>query len=157
MRLRRGLKKSRRTGCWRWTKSHNEHGYGTMGINHPDIRKRLHGAHRVAAWLWLGVPLEGKHEICHSCDVKDCCNPRHLLVGTRSQNQKEAYLRGKKNYKVGELNGRAKLTWAKVERIRKLYATGRYSQKRLARAAGVSQVEISKIVRGKSWNGAARG
>lgn len=44
-----------------------------------------------------------------------------------------------------------RLTAEDVAEIRRLYATGQWWQKTLAREFGVSQPQISKIVRGLQW------
>lgn len=51
----------------------------------------------------------------------------------------------------GTKNGRAKLNDDAVREIRRLYATGEYSQMKLAGMFGVNQTGISEIVRGKKW------
>lgn len=51
----------------------------------------------------------------------------------------------------GTKNGRAKLDDDKVREIRKLYATGDYSQEALGKRFGVDQTKISEIVRFKKW------
>lgn len=52
---------------------------------------------------------------------------------------------------IREANGRAKLTSEKVAKIRKMYASGAYTQRVLGDLFGVTQVQISTIVRGKQW------
>ena len=51
----------------------------------------------------------------------------------------------------GEANGRAILTWEKVSEIRDMYASGNFSQEKLASMFGVKQVTVSAIVRHKIW------
>lgn len=36
----------------------------------------------------------GKH-ICHKCDVKACCNPDHLYLGTPTQNSRDTAIRSR--------------------------------------------------------------
>lgn len=48
-------------------------------------------------------------------------------------------------------NGRAKLTDADVQEIRRQYATGTISQVELGRRYNVAQGHISEIVLGKQW------
>jgi len=51
----------------------------------------------------------------------------------------------------GERNGVAKLTEAKVRRIRALYATGRYTQRQLGEMFGMGQPQVGCIVRQEAW------
>lgn len=53
--------------------------------------------------------------------------------------------------KAGENNGRAKLNREQVEEIRRLYATGDYSQAAIGNMFGVNQTAIGFIVRGVHW------
>lgn len=140
-------------GCWEWTGKVNAGGYGTMGINRPGRSRRVALVHRVAAWLWLGVELDGPHEVLHDCDNKRCCNPNegHIRPGTRSENMQAAYDRGLQPSRKGERNGRAKLTMKQAQQIRKLYATGKYSQWQIAQHFGTTQERVSSIVRRKTW------
>lgn len=51
----------------------------------------------------------------------------------------------------GERNGTAKLTAADVQRIRALYATGRYTQHQLGELFGMGQPQVGCIVRREAW------
>jgi hypothetical protein len=63
----------------------------------------------------------------------------------------DMYARHRDKPRIGELNGRAKLTADKVVEIRKLYKTGKYTQQKLADMYSVSQRGISFTVRGEHW------
>jgi hypothetical protein len=67
------------------------------------------------------------------------CN---LARGTQKENMADAIRHG---------TFHAKLTDDDVREIRRLYATGKFSQQELARLFGVSQRMIGFIVRRKSW------
>lgn len=51
---------------------------------------------------------------------------------------------------VGEFNPAAKLTFAKVEKMRRLYEGG-LSYSRIAKRFGVNRTTATKIIKGKSW------
>lgn len=48
-------------------------------------------------------------DIMHSCDNRLCVNPAHLAIGTRSENMKDAYNKGRiivphgKRFEVGHI------------------------------------------------------
>lgn len=52
----------------------------------------------------------------------------------------------------GENNGKAKLTMEKAKEIRKLYKTGNYGQRGIAKLFGVSQPTIANVLRKKTWS-----
>jgi hypothetical protein len=73
--------------------------------------------------------------VMHSCDNPPCVRPSHLSAGRMAS---------------GESNGRAKLTQSDVGYIRSLASLG-FPQMDLAQVFGVSQSQISRIVKGESW------
>ena len=92
----------------------------------------------------------------HGCDNPACCNavnPLHIHEGTATQNAREMHWRGRQgiHFGPGELNGAARLTAAQVTEIRQRYAAGGIRQRDLAAEFGVSQANVSGIVRGVRW------
>lgn len=75
-------------GCWIWQKSKAKNGYGNIAIGAGKNR----AVHRVVCELYHGKPT-GKMDAMHSCDVKACCNPAHLSLGSRSKNMTDATVR----------------------------------------------------------------
>ena len=119
--------------CWEWRGTRFANGYGAFW----DGRK-TRKAHRIMYELVHG-PLDDKL-VRHSCDNPPCCNPAHLLKGTHADN-------------MGERNPNAKLDWAKVRRIRQVYANSctTMTKRLLAAEYGVTTTAITKIVRGDLW------
>lgn len=79
------------SGCWEWSESVNEHGYGRM-----SFRGRVYRAHRLAAHEWLGLDLADiETKVCHKCDNPPCINPDHLYLGTQSSNVRDMVERGR--------------------------------------------------------------
>lgn len=68
------------SGCWLWTYSLNNKGYGRLAFNG---KPRL--VHRLAYTEYNGAIPEGM-SVCHKCDTPSCVNPTHLFLGTQSDN-----------------------------------------------------------------------
>lgn len=74
-------------GCWEWTASKNNMGYGMFScraLGYHD--KKL--AHRLSYTASKGDIPDGLH-IMHACDNPACVNPAHLSAGTRSDNMRD--------------------------------------------------------------------
>ena len=70
----------KRSGCWLWTGPINISGYGSTGVRGL--------AHR-AVYMELIGPIPKGMCLLHSCDVKLCCNPAHLRIGTPLDNSND--------------------------------------------------------------------
>lgn len=126
--------------CWIWTGRLHENGYGTCG---------KHGrAHRISYEAFVG-PIEAGKLIRHSCNVRKCVNPAHLLPGSDWDNVHDAIEAGTfAIQKHGEENTQAKLKKADVIKIRS--DTRRH--KVICKDYGVSASTISNIKTRKTWN-----
>ena len=102
-------------------------------------------AHRIAYELTKGAITEGAL-ILHTCANPACCNPKHLVEGTHSENIKQAYqdntalLRSRQ----GSNNGRSKLSYNQVADIR----ASTLSHAACGRLYGVSEVTIGRVRKG---------
>ncbi len=135
-------------GCWLWTASLFQTGYGKIGRgSRTDDTKRVDGAHRVSWELHRG-PIPSGIQVLHRCDVRCCVNPAHLFLGTQGDNIRD--MMAKRRGPTGEAHGSAKLTDAQVIEIRALGGT--MSQRKIGERFGVTQSNISAIVRKKTWN-----
>ena len=83
------------TGCWLWSGSTTTAGYGVMAVDGRSVT-----AHRIAFAIEHGETPPPDMVVTHECDVKLCVNPTHLRAGTRSENVKEAFERGKIKHAV---------------------------------------------------------
>lgn len=134
-----------RTGsCWLWQGA-TINGYGV--IQRGGRGQGLIKVH-VAAWESVNGEKPPGLDIRHQCDVRLCCNPTHLSIGTRAENMQDAVSRGRTCR--GEQRPGAKLTENDVRYIRAEVATGR-SYASLARELGVGDVLVSGIARGMRW------
>ena len=133
-------------GCWLWTGTKNNCGYGQFGLNGSTVL-----AHRYAWQLNKGLIPKGLC-ICHFCDEPSCVNPEHLFIGTHADNMADCARKGRayRGYQRGESNGRARLTWKIVEEIRLNVANGVRQIDEVARL-GISKGRVSEIVNHKSW------
>lgn len=78
------------TGCWNWIGGTYGGGYGKTKWNGKYI-----SAHRLAAFIWLRMPLNDPREVCHSCDNPRCFNPKHLFLGTHKENMQDSFKKGR--------------------------------------------------------------
>lgn len=132
--------------CWPWTGRTNPKGYGEV-----SFAGRTRRAHRVAWELSNGKRAPSELLVCHSCDVRRCCNPRHLWLRTHAENV--AYMHTKRRgvnppRKTDEANGNAKLSDLAVQTIRTMAALG-WSARDLAETFGVGRRHVRRIVRGE--------
>jgi predicted XRE-type DNA-binding protein len=142
--LRAVLQSQRRidpaTGCWVWTGAVDSRGYGTVKLSGRQI-----AVHRLSAHFHLGMALDSREWVLHSCDNPPCFFPDHLFLGTAEANVQDMFAKGRSR------NGTTKLTETDVREIRLHWASGKVSQAELARHYGVQTPAINKIVQGKTW------
>lgn len=81
--------------CWLWTASKTKGGYGKFwnGVF-------LEEAHRFSYKLLVG-PIKDNLHVLHSCDIRNCVNPKHLRQGTEIENRRDAIERKRWSPNVG--------------------------------------------------------
>lgn len=131
--------------CWIWTGKAHKRRYGYLGY-----QGRFVLAHRLS-WELTNGPIPEGMDVCHTCDNPPCCNPAHLWIGTRADNNADKIAKGREVVLRGEMHGMAKLTWDQVSEIRSRYGAGEKGQVALAREYGVSKNLIHLIVTWKIW------
>ncbi len=139
--------------CWLWLgKPDPKTGYARI----TDYWDKFY-VHRYSYELaYAPIPAGRWIQVCHSCDVKLCVNPRHLWLGTARANNDEKIARGRARYgtapqRKGMANPRAKLTDATVREIRRRYATEAVTYRQLGTEYGVNFSMVHKIVRRLAW------
>jgi len=129
--------------CLIWKGALARDGYGKL----MAFGKRDQRVHRVSYMAFKGE-IPANSIIRHSCDVKECINPDHLLAGTVQENSDDFGAR--QGHPKGEDMKTSKLKEHQIEKIRDLYNQGS-SQQKIADEFGVSQHLISLVVRNKIW------
>ena len=138
------VNKSKR-GCWQWIGCKNSDGYGGFALGTGKGREL---AHRTAYQLFNGVIPKGKC-VLHTCDNPACVNPKHLWLGTHTDNMKDKKRKGRQP--EGEENIKSILTLKQVKEIRRLYSKGGYYHRHFAEKYGVSKGAIWAIINKISW------
>jgi hypothetical protein len=129
--------------CWNWLAGHTATGYAEFSINN-EMRR----ANRVSYEMEHGrIPPD--MDICHTCDNRSCVNPRHLFLGTRSDNMKDAVKKGRARGLIpsGESHPSARLT---VEQVREIRASTD-DPALIAVKYGVSRVHVYQIRLHLKW------
>src|ERR1700733_2081816 len=80
-------------GCWEWQKAKNQNGAG-YGVLRVNGKNEL--AHRISYVINNGS-IDSDLWVLHKCDNKQCVRPDHLFLGTRSDNIRDMYSKGRGN------------------------------------------------------------
>lgn len=109
---------------------------------------KARSAHR---WIYEQVrgPLPDDLDVMHKCDNPPCVKLSHLTVGTRTENVADAKAKG--HILAGERHPNAKLTRGMATEMRRMYASGNFTQRDLATFFGVGVSTVSAIVNGRSY------
>lgn len=129
--------------CWLYNGSKSKNGYALI-----KYKGKKRAVHRFLYETFFG-PISKDLVCCHKCDVRNCINPAHIFLGTRTENQKDMKEKGRAA--SGSRNGTSKLSELDIPVIREMYKNGIY-QKDIAKKFNVSQTIISKIILGKTWD-----
>ena len=131
--------------CWEWQAGITSGGYGEF-----SLRGKMKKTHRIA-WMIINGEIPPKMLICHHCDNRKCCNPKHLFLGTHQDNCDDKIRKGREVRLTKEQHGMAKLSQEDIDLIRKLYRNGGISQHKLALRFNVSDGNIWWIVTNRTW------
>ena len=127
------------TGCWIWTGSLNNKGYGNFRVGDKVLK-----AHRFA-YEYFVEPLDYSYEICHNCNNSKCVNPMHLRQDTRKSNMIDKSYAGPNKSQI--------LSVDEVIKIKKeLLHPYHGQQKDLAHFYKVTKQTINEIKMGRNWS-----
>jgi hypothetical protein len=128
------------SGCWLWVGSADRYGYGQLNIGGRPLK-----AHRIS-WEMHREPIPKGLFVLHKCDTPACVNPDHLFIGTKSDNSRDMFAKGRAS-RAGENHPQARLTWRDVEDIRSCTAPG----SQIGRVYGIKRQSVSNIRTNKIW------
>lgn len=76
------------SGCWLWTGSLNEKGYGQFSWEGKPVK----------AHIMTTGPVPNGMERDHKCRIRSCCNDAHLEIVTHAENMKRTSLYTQKEF-----------------------------------------------------------
>jgi len=130
--------------CWLWTGPLDKDGYGERF----KVAGEKYRPHRVSCEIAFGP---SSLFTLHSCENRACCNPAHLRWGTPMDNAVDRERAG--HTRRGDAHGNRRLHSSQVAAIRERHRHGEPTRA-LARAFGVSQTQMRRVVDGIAWKGA---
>lgn len=127
-------------GCWLWGWSFSSTGYGQLSVN--GVPRTTH----VVAWELLRGAIPKDKFVLHRCDVRACCNPDHLFLGTQADNVADMIAKGRNA--TGFDLPQTKLSVDLANVILEAIAVGDRSQNQIARDLGVGATLVSNVKNG---------
>lgn len=122
--------------CWGWKGKRKLDGRGALNFEKKSIQ-----AHR-ASWIIHFGKIPDKKLVCHHCDNPICTNPKHLFLGTSSENIVDAIKKNRKST--------AKLRMVDVIEIKKMLKNN-IPGNIIANKFNVDPMTISDIKLNKTW------
>lgn len=110
--------------CWVWTACRHRYGYGKF-----IVKKGTNpvGAHRLSYEFEVG-PIPENLCVLHKCDNPPCVRPSHLFLGTKSDNARDMFAKGRWKYvqrnQQGERNPNSIISDAQVTAMLSEIASG---------------------------------
>lgn len=132
-----GVKKTNK--CWLWQRCVNSSGYGYIKINRRGL-----SSHRVSFAITHGRMPTGV--LRHTCDVRRCVRPSHLIDGSTLENVADMIARGRARF--NHSNRPRKLSDRDLIRIHKFARAGQ-TTRQISRKLKVSQPLIVQVLNGQ--------
>lgn len=134
--IRSGVVQVPGISCWMWIRSYGSHGYPQVRVGHTVMT--------VARAVFLAChdePLGPHEEARHTCDWPPCCNPDHLIRGTKLDNMRDMTTRGRQVHKLEPRHA--------IE-IRESFERGE-STASLSARFGIARQNVWAIINRKAW------
>lgn len=126
--------------CWVFNGSKDAKGYGRIIV---DGSTKL--AHRMM-YIVVNGDISNELIVMHTCDNPPCCNPNHLKIGTRADNNADRENKGRGKYSSGDDHPNIALKEYQMQDIRRKYAEKGCTQAMLAKEYEVCVSTISKAL-----------
>jgi len=120
--------------CWLWIGVKDTSGYGKF-----SIKKKRVGSHRFSYELATKQPIPKGMVIMHTCDNPSCVNPKHLRIGTFSENAVDMVIKN-----------RSRICYLTAEQVKEIKASN-LSIKELSLKYDVSTSCIRDIKKKRTW------
>lgn len=156
-------------GCWLWAGSITSGRFPRPIVSVGGKNKQVH---RLLYERDLG-PIPDGLLACHKCDTPLCVNPRHIFIGTASQNMQDMHRKGRAFHQIdperasrlgrewqarfaernsGESHHLSKLTAESASALKAL--NGVVGPTEAGRRFGVTKSAVRDVWSGRSWKNA---
>jgi hypothetical protein len=153
------VQRSSDEGCWTWSGSVDDDGFGFVHMRQWGVRSRMY-AHRFAYMISIGeIPTH--QVVSQTCGTRRCVPPDHLQtrrrvsgkcpLERRARGDASGSRRHSESRHRGETSPSARLTSADVLSIRQRHVAGGVTYHELLKEFGVHEGTIGRIVRGETW------
>lgn len=146
-----GVRINSDTECLNWIKHKSHFGHGRLHFG-----SKYYGAHRFSYEYFIGKIPNGLC-VCHKCDNPSCVAPSHLFLGTKADNNKDCYQKGRyrnvpsDNPIKGIDHKNSKLNESDVMLIKEMLIY-KISCSNICKLFNVSYGAIHHIKTGRTWN-----
>lgn len=131
-----------KSGCWNWTGSFTNEGYGQLGMG-----GKVYRAHRLVFESLAGRIPAGKI-LMHMCDNRGCVNPAHLVIGTQRENVADKV--NKRRQSMGFKHYKCRLSPDDVNLIIDMWSRG-YDTRTIASFTPITHSAIHYMINGRVW------